>query len=427
MTTKSKLISLVLCLLVVVSIIPGVLAGKTTETDVINSIETNTGKVQAPEQVKPVKSLSPQTKERLVLAREKINNMSREEKRRVLKALILRNPRVTKMLQNLNLTKEQQHKINLLTRSELRKLGPKNISAVLKKYKVIRVKKEEAFRARKIEAAKFRLYNKKIQQARNRYLIAKNNFNKLSKKIKQKCNLSADECEQIRVETGKQLLYNLTDMMLASLNKSRCQILSSDKINDSVAESIVNDIDKVMDKIKSYQEQISDVQTIEDLKNLNHKIIAAWKKTRYSVYYNFGRYEVHRVGLIIKKAEYLEVKLDRVLSRAEEQGINVSIVSDLVDKFDSQISNARKHYDKARELIAEFKANKNDMNSEDKKTLVKNIHDEIKAAQDSLKEAGQTLREIVININRKKIRLEDNTDNTIEILEPVSTSEGDQE
>ncbi|HZX44504.1 MAG TPA: hypothetical protein VFF28_02360, partial [Candidatus Nanoarchaeia archaeon] len=95
------------------------------------------------------------------------------------------------------------------------------------------------------------------------------------------------------------------------------------------------------------------------------------------------------------KSKQLEVKLERVLERMEEQGQNTTDIQPVIDRFNAKIESARISYETA---LGKFKQAINEADAEKAKDLAGEGNGFMKEAQKSLQEAQKVLKEVIQKI-----------------------------
>ncbi|MBI4155451.1 hypothetical protein HY498_05200 [Candidatus Woesearchaeota archaeon] len=155
--------------------------------------------------------------------------------------------------------------------------------------------------------------------------------------------------------------------------------LSSSEIDVSEAIAKVDEKLAALTSLKGKVNGISDSTTKEELRSIQKEIGDFVKDTKKGMAKAVKARATHaKLGVVIKRAESLEARLDRMLENAKENGKDTSKLEPLVSEFKTHVDNAKATYD---EIKAKF-------------STVDNLSELIKKANDSLKAAHETLTKI---------------------------------
>src|SRR3989344_5103198 len=115
-----------------------------------------------------------------------------------------------------------------------------------------------------------------------------------------------------------------------------------------------------------------------------------------------------RVGLIVERADKLELRLNNLVAKLEAEGKDTTELKAKIDEFNHNIDTAREKRKEALNVLIEIKIEE-DVNAEDRQEAVAKAHALLVEAKTHLKEAHQILKEIVIIVKEAKVNIETNT------------------
>jgi len=271
--------------------------------------------------------------------------------------------------------------------------------------KLLKYKKANAFKARKIAQAKLTSAKQNYVKAKERYLTARRNYisaqnNFREAKGKLKACKNTEECNQLRGQTrerAKEFLLKTADNILEHLNKIKAKVESNEDLSEEEANEILEKIDGMIKEIEDAKSTIESSEDKDEIIEAAKTIKQAWVSIRKRLAIHTGRIINARIGGIIVKIKQLEVKLEKILERMEEKGIDTSEIQTLVDDFNAKTNEAKENYESALDKFKEAA-------SKEVKTaheLAVEGHRYMKAAHKSLQEAQKLLRDIVLSIKQK--------------------------
>lgn len=272
---------------------------------------------------------------------------------------------------------------------------------------LLKYKTALAFKARKISKEKlikakenYLAIKEKYQTARENYLTAQNKFNETKQKLGECKDVDSEECNQLREqaqEDAKEFLLKTADNIIEHLNKVKSNIESNEDLSEEEASETISEIDGMIKEIEDAKAAIESSSTKEEILEAAKTIKQAWLKVKKRLVLQAGIVVNARIGGVVVKAKSLEVKLERILGRMEEKGIDTSEVQALVDDFNSKIAAAKENYEKA---VEKFKEAKSASDAETANSLAVEGHQYMKDAQAALQEAQKSLRDIVLKIKQ---------------------------
>jgi len=272
----------------------------------------------------------------------------------------------------------------------------------LKKVTTKRLKTARKITKAKLTIAKENYQNakKRYQTARENYLTAQNKFKDAKKKIEACKDQDTDECSQLRDqirERARESLLKTADRILEHLNKIKAKVDSSEDLSDEEAAEILKKIDEMIQEIEDAKSTIETSEDKDEILEAAKTIKQSWVRIKKRLAIHTGRIVNARIGGIIVRVKQLETKLEKILDRMEDKGIDTSEVQSLVDEFNVKIEEAQSNYESALDKFKEA------VSAEDVETaheLAKEGHRYMKAAHESLKEAQKLLRDIVRSIKQ---------------------------
>jgi len=218
---------------------------------------------------------------------------------------------------------------------------------------------------------------------------------------------STEDCKQKRASgktTVKQTLINAADQVIKLLTDAKARIEASDI---SIKEDAMSKIDAHIASIESAKakvEALTSESTREDYnaatKELRNAINEARKDLKTSAHSLVSR----RMGVVIGMAEQLEKRLDNMVSKIAEKGIDTSSVD--VAAFKAKVDEAKRLHAEAISLFEKSKTAEKDA----KVDLVKQANEKLREAYAALKESHQILKDIVAQLKRlSSSAMEDST------------------
>ena len=249
-------------------------------------------------------------------------------------------------------------------------------------------------KVQKLEGIKER-YNKSIAQytkLKDNYLRAKLKVNATKTLIKECKNDDSIECNEIRKDVkrnSKDFLLKSADKVITFLGRLAERVKSSN-IDDEIKEVILEDIGQDITDLEAAKDVIENLDgnsTDEEIREAAQTIKKIWRNAKIHAKKALGMLTNAKIGNIIHRAEKLEEKLGRTISRLEEQGYDVSEIEELVEDFKEKVDEAKEKYEEAKK---EFQNN----NIEEAHKLVKEAHRLLREAHDTLKQIFRQIKGI---------------------------------
>lgn len=255
------------------------------------------------------------------------------------------------------------------------------ISEVAKIRAIAKEKLAEA-RATLVEA------KEKYAAVKETLVQAKNQFRETKEELV-KCK--GDNCTQLQEKIklrAKEYLLNTADKVIKSLEKTKARIQSSEELTEEEAAQLISEIDAEIAKMETAKATIESSESKEEIVAAAKEIRDAWKETKTVMKKAAGRLLHVKIAGIIVKADHLETRMEKVLSKLAEQGVDTTALQEKLDLFNTHLANAKTAYDSAKEKwIA---------------GAVSEMTEFVKEAHKELKEANAVLRELVTGIKQAK-------------------------
>ena len=219
--------------------------------------------------------------------------------------------------------------------------------------------------------------------------------------LKCKNNLDTEECKILQNEVRaltKDYLLNVADTLIAHLQRIKEKVLSSEELEEGEVNEIVNNIDSKISELEKVKLEIRDADSREKLIEVVKNMRTILKDVKIESDEDVGKLRKGHIGEIIKRSEKLEIKLQRVLEKFDNDGQNITNIQPLIDDFNKKISDAREHYNLAIELFDKAKqferTNETNQTIEVRHQYIKDAHEHLRVAHNDLKEANEILKQI---------------------------------
>ena len=207
------------------------------------------------------------------------------------------------------------------------------------------------------------------------------------KELKEKVN-SKKESKRHFENSREFMLINI-DLMIEYLEKLKTRVDSSGDISEHEAQEIIEEIDDRIEDLKERKQKLLISQELSFIREELKKLKEFDKDLKDISIKHVDKLNQRRLGEIIKRAEKLEEKLDRILANANVT--NQSQVNSLVTQFKAKIASARDKYEDALDL---FEDAKNASSSFERHQLIIQAHERFVSAHFDLKSAHFILKEI---------------------------------
>ena len=364
--------------------------------------------------VKNVEKIEQLKKERLdrlaKLSEEKLSRISELEKDKLEKVS--------------DLNEDELNKLAAFDRARLKKMGGKDfekLRAELKDVRVMKVKKAEDLDERKVSDANLAQFRDKFNKAKENLKVAKEGLEISRKDLNEAIK---DRNENKTIDSAKKFLSRASDALINHLEKIKTQVQESKNIPEDRVKKMVADIDAEIAAVKSIKAQAEAATTKEQLKEAAKKLREEWNKVKSLIKLHTDRLVSARVEGLVNQGLVLEKRLDSILAKAKEKGIEINVDAE-VKSFSEKIGASRDTYKKAQAKISEaldLRAKGEPAESDKIKQLLKDAEDMLKQARDSLKDAHEVLKTIVKKIKEAAPDANLSEETEVEVAQETSTS-----
>jgi hypothetical protein len=273
---------------------------------------------------------------------------------------------------------------------------------------LLKYKEKFGFKAREIVEARlskakqdYKEAKEKYDGAREDYLDAQNKFKDAKEKLED-CEEGTEDCNQLKEEIkvkSKEYLLKTADNILKHLNKIKANVEANEDLSEEEAAEIIGKIDEMITEIESAKSTIESSEDKEEIIEAAKTLKNAWSGVRKRLTVHSGRIVNSRIGGIVVRVKQLEVKLERILARMEENEIDTTEIQSLIDEFNVKTSDAKSNYESALEKF-------NEASDADGVTAKHELgsagHELMKKAHSALQEAQKLLRDIILTIKQKE-------------------------
>ncbi len=244
--------------------------------------------------------------------------------------------------------------------------------------------------------------------AKKKYIDARKSFRNNKKKL-QTCTEQCNELQKEIKKNAKDFLLHTADQIDAALRKSKAKVESNENLKQEEADSLVAKLNTSIDNIQNLRYEIEASITKEEVQNANNKMIEEWNKARPLIKISTGRIVNSRIAEFIARAQFLEERLNKILSNLELKGKDVSEIDDKIKEFSQKIFEAKTLYAETKLIYAEKKDD----------VSLKEANNKIISANNKIKEAHRILTQILKDLKKNKESAEElaKTDEELEVTE----------
>jgi len=364
------------------------------------------------------------------LREDQINRLAQVKAERLRKMTNLDEAKLAKIA---DLDEVQLNKLAVLQRARVREfaeLDKAQIKERLTNLKIKKVKKVNLFRKRVIFENKLKAANNRYNTAKQNFIKAKNayrekrqNFLEIKEKLKACKGVESEECTQLNADAlahAKELSINAANMAIEHLNKIKESIEGNDDLEEEDAANMIANIDNAISELEAAKADVEAAETKEEVKEAAAVINRIWRRHAVRIKRYAARVVHAKVGEIIVRSEQLERKLDRILTRMEENGIDVNGIDEKVDAFSAKIEEAKDLYKQSREKFIEAKEGESEATVQDARRLAKDAHR-------VLLDAHRIIKDIFKSIKDAGGSIEVEEEEEIEVIEDEEEVEEEEE
>ena len=264
----------------------------------------------------------------------------------------------------------------------------------------------------------------RLEDRKTALLRLRTNLLELKKDLRSCRDDRSKECIEVRTKVkidSKDYMDKASERMLLLLEEAKTKVEESDlsaDIKTRLNARIDADIKAVTDaKIKV--EALNENSTSEEVKAAAKELREAWMHAKKTLRITNALVVETRVGLIVERADKLELRLNNLVAKLEAEGKDTTELKAKIDEFNHHIDTAREKRKEALNVLIEIKIEE-DVNAEDRQEAVAKAHALLVEAKTHLKEAHQILKEIVIIVKEAKVNIETNT--SVEVNTSINVS-----
>lgn len=225
-------------------------------------------------------------------------------------------------------------------------------------------KEEKEFKAREVDKAvaaqaqeNFQKAAERLKISRDNYELAKQKFTKAKTELKQ---CKKEECEPIKTEIRaniRESLLKMIEIMDNKLIQLKQKVAESEVLTEEEAAAFATLIDEKLAETKELALELESKENVstKDLKELTAKIKEVLAKVTKAARRSSLKIMSSRIGGIIVKSKHMELKLERVLTRAAEKGVDTDALKSNLDQFEALLAEAKNEHDSALNLFRENK------------------------------------------------------------------------
>ncbi|HLD41901.1 MAG TPA: hypothetical protein VJB06_02610, partial [archaeon] len=240
------------------------------------------------------------------------------------------------------------------------------------------------------------------------------------------------------VTDAKDYLLKVLDALVEKVNNLKERVGGSDDLSEEKAKEVLADLDARLTKLNDWKTKVQAAATKEELKKLVVEVRAGWKHIDHALKVHGWRVALEHFGGILRQAEHLDNKLNRLLDLADKNNVTINNKDSRVADFEAKLADSRKHFElavgdfkKLRDLVGNKTENITDSEVAERKALVESSHNHLKVAKKSLKDARQVLvslaKDTVKELKAKGAKTDDGKAVDIkeeDVLDPTKVIDG---
>ena len=264
-----------------------------------------------------------------------------------------------------DLTDEEMAKLSHFRQAEINELAKQkreDLKRRLESVKLVTKQKIDLFRERAITA-------ERLAKAKEKYADAQEDFANLQKAydkrrndlVEQKqlreryCRENPDSarCDEATTEvvnTGKNFLEDATLRAIKHFEKLQAKIESSDDISEERAQAMLTELDGIIMRLTDLLNDIRVAESRERLNELAKDLRELWNNVKYKGVVQANKVIQSKLSDLIKRADYTGERIDSAIAELENNGVDVSELNELLEKYYDFIAKARSFYDESNSL-----------------------------------------------------------------------------
>ena len=310
-------------------------------------------------------------------------------------------------------------KLATLSRARLKAFSEKDnerLKIELKDMIVVKVRDADDLHRRNVPQARLQAVRQNFEKAKEKFKEAKDELQDTRNKLREA------RSEEEKLQHAKNYSLKVADVLIQYLEKVKAKVQESKNIDEARATQIVADIDLQISEITQIKVDIEAATTKEQVKDAAKKLREKWNKLKHITRLHAERVISARIEGLVNRGIVLEKKLDHILAKAEEKGIEIN-VSVEVAQFSEKIALAKDKYTQAQAKIAsviDLKAG--NATNEQIRAVADEANALLKEARDAIKEAHSILKTIVSKIKQAEPEADLSEDVEVEVTQETSTS-----
>ena len=183
---------------------------------------------------------------------------------------------------------------------------------------------------------------------------------------------------------------------------------------------IVAEIDSQIAEINQIKADVGAAITKEQVREAAKKLHDKWKRLKHIIRVHAERVVSARVEGLVNRGTVLEKRLDNVLEKAKEKGIEIDVSAELA-AFSEKIALAKDKYKQAQDnLYTALDLKAGNSTEEQIKTAADEAKALLKEARDAIKEAYDILKAIVKKIKEAMPDADISADVEVEVAEETT-------
>ena len=274
----------------------------------------------------------------------------------------------------------------------------------LKKHKDLsKFKEERKFKARTLAESK-------KADAKARFEEAKRHFEEVKASIKDAKEDLMDASDEEKAKKANNYLGHVLDAIEKHLNKVLAKVEENEYLTEAQVSELTSAINERLEKVSGLRSGLESATTRDEIKALAKDVRELLKDVKDHTKVASGKAFSHRMGGVIVQSEHLQAKLEKVLERMTENGLDTSSAESLISEFGSLIDSAKVRFEAA---IAKFKEAES-LTGDDRAEVIKQAQSSMREAQADLKEARAKLKEITRSVKAQGDEAEDALDEETE-------------
>ena len=302
---------------------------------------------------------------------------------------------------------------------ELAKLDHLRLKAELHAIHNVKVKNADDLGRKNVTQAEHTLLRERFDKAKEEFKNAKGELNDERKALKES---KEKRDEKATLEHAKNYLLKVSDELIHHLEKLKAKVQENKHISDEQEAKIVAEINAKIDEVAKIKAEVA-AATKEQVKEAAKKLREIWGKLKHIIDLHAKRVVAARVEGLVNRGLVLEKKLDNVIEKAKEKGIEINVSAEM-GLFSEKIELSRDKHKQAQAKISEaldLRAKGEPADSEKIKALMDESNQLLKESRDALKEAHEALKTIVKKIKEAMPEADLSDDVEVEVEQEAQT------